>query len=53
MTGANQAQGMDRVVSGDMSDNVREQVTRTLRELGFAPGVVLKPTTNHTPNILT
>jgi hypothetical protein len=27
----------DRVASGDISDSVRDQVTRTLRELGFMP----------------
>jgi hypothetical protein len=37
MIGANQILGTDRVVGGDVSDAVREQITRTLRELGFSP----------------
>jgi hypothetical protein len=27
----------DRAASGEMSDGIRDQVTQTLRELGFAP----------------
>jgi hypothetical protein len=37
MIGANQILGTDRMVGGDVSDAVREQITRTSREVGFSP----------------